>query len=124
MCNLVCNYDNLCKEVQRIQYIDLAFLSHPQLLKQCCVTPPLGTSDHKCIHLSVTHHCGTLKPNKNKSQRTIWRYQQADFDRANGLLDEVDWEELLEGDVDQMWTAWEENFVCYAPVYTNCQTIG
>ena len=25
---------------------DLIFLSHPQLLKQCCVTPPLGTSDH------------------------------------------------------------------------------
>ena len=90
--------------------IDLIFLSHPQLLKQCHVAPPLGTSDHNCIHLSVTHRCHTSKPSK-KSQRTIWRYQQADFNRANDLLDEIDWEELLNGDVDQMWSAWEDKFM-------------
>ena len=82
--------------------IDHVFLSHPQQLKQCCVAPPLGTSDHNCINLRVTHRCGTTKHNK-KSNRTIWRYQQADFDRANNLLNEVNWDELLEGDVDQMW---------------------
>ena len=38
-------------------------------------------------------------------------YQQADFDRAIKLLDEVDWKEVLLGNVDQMWSAWEENFM-------------
>ena len=90
--------------------IDHVFLAHPQQLKQCCVDPPLGTSDHNCINLSVTHRCGITKHNK-KSSRTIWRYQQADFDRANNLLNEVNLDELLEGDVDQMWYAWEEKFM-------------
>ena len=72
----------------------------------------LGTSDHNCIHLSVTHQCSTSKPGKKKkSQRTIWRYQQADFDRAIVLLDEINWEDLLNGDIDQMWTTWENRFM-------------
>ena len=75
------------------------------------MAPPLGTSDHNRIHLSVTHYCDTLKPSNKKSQRTIWRYQQADFVKANELLDEVDWEELVFGNLDQMWTAWEEKFM-------------
>ena len=77
------------------------------------MTPPLGTSDHNCIHLSVTHQCSTSRPSKkkNKSQMTIWRYQQADFDRAIELLDEINWEDLLNGDIDQMWTTWENRFM-------------
>ena len=74
------------------------------------MAPLLGTSSHSYIDLKVTHHCSATKPN-NKSQRTIWRYELADFDRANELLDEVDWEELLNGDVDQMWIAWEEKLM-------------
>lgn len=51
--------------------------------------PCLGTSDHNCIPLNITHHCGTLKPNQKKSQRTIWIEQQADFNGANDLLKKV-----------------------------------
>ena len=43
--------------------------------------------------------------------RTIWRYTHADFKRANTLLDEVNWDELLNGDVDQMWAAGETEFM-------------
>ena len=39
------------------------------------------------------------------------RYQLADFSRAIDLLDDVNREEVLQGDVDQMWTAWEEKFM-------------
>ena len=45
------------------------------------------------------------------SPRSIWRYSQADFDTANMLLDECDWDELLSGDVNHMWAAWEERFM-------------
>ena len=90
--------------------LDLVFLSHPLLLKQCSVASPLSNSDHNCIHLTVSHHSTTAKPNK-KSRRTIWRYQQADFNRANELLDDVSWEDLLNGDVDEMWSHWEKEFM-------------
>jgi hypothetical protein len=90
--------------------IDLVFLFHPQQLKNCCVAPPLANSDHCCVNLSVTHRCGTTTTS-NKSQKTIWRYQHTDFDRAIDLLDDINWEEVLQGDADQMWTAWEEKFM-------------
>ena len=43
--------------------------------------------------------------------RTIWRYAHANFERANTLLDEINWDELLNGNVDQMWAAWEAEFM-------------
>ena len=43
--------------------------------------------------------------------RTIWRYAHANFERANTLLDEINWDELLNGNVDQMWAAWETEFM-------------
>ena len=49
------------------------------------------------------------------------RYQHANFDRTIYLLDEINWEEVLQGDVDQMWTAWEEKFVT---VMHHCKTIN
>ena len=90
--------------------IDLVFLSNPQQLKHCYVAPPLGTSDHNCISLSVSQRGSSTRSTK-KSPRTVWRYQCADFAKANELLDDVDWEELLTGDVDQMWQAWEHKFM-------------
>ena len=31
--------------------------------------------------------------------------------QSHDLLDGVNWEEVLQGDVDQMWTVWEEKFM-------------
>ena len=33
------------------------------------------------------------------------------INRANELLDEINWKDLLKGDVDQMWSVSEENFM-------------
>ena len=90
--------------------IDIAFLSHPQELKHCYVTPHQGSSDHSCVNLSVIHcSCGNRRY-KRTSPRAVWMYtyQHADLKTANDLLCEVNWEELLTGDVNEMWTAWEE----------------
>ena len=90
--------------------IDLVFLSHPLQLVHCHVSPPLGTSDHNFVDVIISPNQGTANRVKT-SPRTIWRYSQADFDTANMLLDECDWDELLSGDVNHMWAAWEEKFM-------------
>ena len=76
--------------------------------------------------LGVTHRCGISKLSKKKLQRFIWRYQQTDFVKANEILDEVDWDELLNGNVDQMWSASEEKFmsVMHQCIPTSYQAIG
>ena len=48
---------------------------------------------------------------KKTSPRTVWMYQHADFNTANNLLCEVNWKELLKGNVNEMWAAWEEHFM-------------
>ena len=84
--------------------IDLVFLSHPLQLMHCDVSPPLGTSDHNCVNLGL--RCLPTSTSSIKTvQRTIWRYAHADFERANSLLDEINWNDILTGDVDQMWAA-------------------
>ena len=66
-----------------------------------------------CINLSVNcRSCditeGTREPLLELSGCS---YQHADFNTANDLLCEVNWEELLTGDVNEMWAAWEERFM-------------
>ena len=90
--------------------IDLIFLSHPLQLVHCDVSPPLGISDHNCVNLCISS-CHAASTSIKTAPRTIWRYAHADFERANMLLDEINWDELLIGDVDQMWAAWEAEFM-------------
>ena len=61
--------------------IDHVYLNEPESLEYCKVTPPLDTSDHNCIPLSIKRPPRLV----NRKRRTIWRYNQADFDdTANG----------------------------------------
>ena len=90
--------------------IDLVFLSHPSHLVHCYTSPPLGTSDHHCVSVGLLPNQGSTNPIKTNA-RTIWRYSLGDFETANDLLNAVNWEDLLSGDIDQMWAAWEEKFI-------------
>ena len=79
-------------------------------MKGCETLPPLANSDHLGIHLnlSVQLHKSTSKPQLRK----IWRYNYADFDRAMELLDEIEWETLLNGsDVDLYWSSLKNYFL-------------
>ena len=95
--------------------IDLALVSETSLLSSCNVIPPLGTSDHNGIQCSFNWKTNNpLKANARK----VWRYKLADFDTANNLLDSIDWDNLLSGDINQAWENWKKHFyVCHGTMH-------
>ena len=54
-----------------------------------------------------------MSPSSVKTRkRIIWRYLHADFDKANSLISENDWNFLDDvTDVDVIWNSWEEKFM-------------
>ena len=90
--------------------IDLVAMSLPSALVSCTTTSPLCNSDHLGIHLRLLWRSNQLS--KTYSSRVIWRYNHADWDKAQDLLDAVDWDSLLlSSDVDQAWLFWKETFL-------------
>ena len=52
------------------------------------------------------------KANTRSITRKVWRYLQADFDRASEIIDTIDWEaELNSDDIDHSVTAWNTSFI-------------
>ena len=90
--------------------IDLVLISNSSMLSSCAVVPPLGTSDHKGVQLSLKWR--TSNPRRTKP-RKVWRYNQADFESANSILSSVDWADLLSqlDDIDQVWEKWKDKFM-------------
>ena len=87
--------------------IDLVAMS---ALVSCTTTSPLCNSDHLGIHLRLLWRSNQLS--KKYSSRVIWRYNHADWDKAQDHLDVVDWDSLLlSSDVNQAWLFWKEKFV-------------
>ena len=41
----------------------------------------------------------------------IWKYAQADFERANEILSYANVDEYIDNSMDQAWSKWEENFM-------------
>ena len=67
--------------------IDHAYVSDATLLsnKVCQVLPPLGTSDHSGILLTLSlrlHRIQSISP------RRVWQYSRADFDYINAYLED------------------------------------
>ena len=90
--------------------IDLVFLSSPSSLLSCESTPPLSNSDHLGIAFAVTVDKRTT--NLKRSKRRIWRYALADFDRAQEMLNTIDWEDLFKSnDVNTCWSIWHTKFL-------------
>ena len=71
--------------------------------------PPLANFDHDGILLQWKWRVST---SVKTAPRPIWRYAQANFERANQLLFECDWDELLKSDdVDRCLKVWNEHFM-------------
>ena len=63
-------------------------------------------------HTVIVHQLKWKLPSVPKTQpRTIWRYDHADFQTANELLENVDWESLIVDDIDVAWQNWETKFM-------------
>jgi len=65
------------------------------------VIPPLRNSDHNGFTLTLkTKRC------------SVWKYAQADFEKANRLIEATDWTFLHnETNVDLAWDIWEKKFM-------------
>ena len=65
----------------------LVYLNEPESLEYCEVTPPLAWLFWSQLHLHKHKASSALAWwLVNRKRRTIWRYNQADFDTANSLL--------------------------------------
>ena len=88
--------------------IDLALLSNPALLVSCSITAPLSNSDHG-ISISLLWN---NRASPSIKTRTIWRYEYADFERANVLIYTADWSLLYtESDIDKAWEIWLRTYL-------------
>ena len=92
--------------------IDYVLLSDVTHLLSCVVSPPIGNSDHSSVTLILSHDRSRRSNNqkKSKGRRTVWKYAQADFVRANDLLSDIDVADL-ENDIDLAWSNWVTNFM-------------
>ena len=90
--------------------IDHVYLSNISHFVSCTILPPLGNSDHNCVDV-VLSPIKTNLPKKLKARRVIWKYAQADFERANEILSYTNVDEYLDNSMDQAWSKWEQNFM-------------
>ena len=90
--------------------LDIALVSTPENLKECSIIPPTSNSDHNGLLLKWSWK---LSPHYAKpTARTVWKYSHADFEKANELLADTDWEKLLDTtDVNQALRNWESTYM-------------
>lgn len=85
--------------------IDHVHASSPSLVSSLCVGPPLGSSDHCCLELTLS----IALPRSRQPRRKVWLYQRANFEGMNDHLSDVLGEEAVEhGDVDDVWGSFKE----------------
>ena len=90
--------------------IDLIYLSCPSRLISCATIPPLANSDHSGLSLTVSLRDNRRNP--KRSCRKIWRYDLADYELANSMISNADWDALLSpNNIDTCWTNWHSKFM-------------
>ena len=89
--------------------IDLAMVSNTDHLNQCTLIPPLSTSDH--LGLSITLKWKVHRATASKS-RKVWLYKHGNFELACRLINETDWDSILIGnDIDLIAQSWTDKFL-------------
>ena len=89
--------------------IDLVLTSAPSQMTCCDIISPLANPDNKGIKLNINWK-GKYKTSTYK--RTIWRYAYADFNKANDIILETDWDTILWGsDVEEAWSCCHKTFL-------------
>ena len=89
--------------------IDLCFMSCIENLISCETRPPLGNSDHKS--LVVTLRSGCMQRNKLHYEKLLWRYTEANVERACALIRNTDWKIILTSNVNESWQNWKRIFL-------------
>ena len=74
----------------------------------CSVIPPISNSDYLGVHLTIRSSAATRRTG---TQRLIWRYSAADWEKACELLNTYDWDQIFTDDVNYAWALWEQRFM-------------
>ena len=94
--------------------IDLALVSSVDQVLQCSTVPQLGDHDKCSFHLGISLilKCKSIVQQVKQPPRKIWRYDLADFNRANQLIDQTDWDSILiNDDIDSAVQNWTNKFM-------------
>ena len=80
--------------------------------------PPIGNSDHCGPIIDWKWKPSYSHPRSRLNRRQIWRYAYVDFDKANEMLSNTDWDQLIDcSDVDQSLLNWE---ICFINIMEAC----
>ena len=92
--------------------IDLVLLPNLSMCSNVELLPPLSTSDHFVISLSLSLNSIHLRRRKQET-RTLWMYGQADFDLARALISSIDWDAIcmISDEVEASWHTWKLTFM-------------
>ena len=84
----------------------------PFHLNSCSTIPPLSSSDHKGLLVSL-HNDVVIERPLSSSSWTVWCYSQANFDLDGDLLNESDWNSMFSNasNVTQLWSTWQKRFL-------------
>ncbi len=83
--------------------IDLIFHSCPSSLISCVTIP---APDHDGLSLSLSQE------NPKISWRKVWWRDSVDYELANSMISNVDWDALLSSnDIDTCWATWHSKFM-------------
>ena len=89
--------------------IDLAFIPST-FTSNYLILPPLSSSDHNAILLSVFLPFSFFRPYK-PSRRRIWLYNKADINAINTFLSSIPWNSVLTSDLDLSWLTFKSLFL-------------
>jgi len=90
--------------------IDLIFVSNKEQFSDCCVISPLANSDHCGLTLSLSWKVSQRQA--SVCPRRVWRYRDADFPKAMGMIDAINWSSVLpEDDPDTAAMIWQNKFL-------------
>jgi len=90
--------------------IDLCFISNTDNLLSCVTNPPLSTSDHDSIIVTLKCEHQVLE-RRHPCKTTVWKYCDANLPRAKCLIQDISWSSLLSDDIDESWENWKCAFL-------------
>jgi len=78
-------------------------------LQHCTIVPPLSTSDHLGVSISLQWK---LRPANAMKSRKVWLYEQGDYFKAQKRIAETDWNSILSSDdIDIVAMRWTDMFL-------------
>ena len=89
--------------------IDLTFVPSLSQVSSCSVVPPLANFDHYGLQLEIAKPM--IPVQKQTKSRMVWRYALADVEKANEMIDSINWDPLITEDVNISLANWQKAFM-------------